>query len=142
MIYHNRYLTVTRLAEMGQYTFVNLKGWEDFPKKARPGDIIVTGRNFGAGSSRQQAVDCFKSLGIAAIVAQSFGAIYKRNAINAGLPILSADLVAGGLKDRDEIEVNFETGEIALLASGTKVRGQPFSGVQMSIYRRGGLLSN
>ena len=57
MIYHNRYLTVTKLAEMGQYTFGNLKGWEDFAQKAKHGDIIVTGKNFGAGSSRQQAVD-------------------------------------------------------------------------------------
>ena len=49
---------------MGQYTFDNLKGWEDFAKKARPGDIVVVGKNFGAGSSRQQAVDCFESLGV------------------------------------------------------------------------------
>ena len=142
MIYHNRYLTVTSMAEMGQYTFVNLKGWEDLAKKAKPGEIITTGRNFGAGSSRQQAVDCFKSLGIAAIVARSFGAIYKRNAINAGLPILSADLSVSRLKDGDEIEVDFESGEITLLTLDKKIRGQPFSGVQMSIYRRGGLLSS
>ena len=74
---------------MGKYTFDNLKGFEDFSKKARPGDIIVTGKNFGAGSSRQQAVDCFKSLGISAIIAESFGAIYERNAINAAFPIIT-----------------------------------------------------
>jgi 3-isopropylmalate dehydratase small subunit len=141
MIYHNRYLTVTKLAEMGQYTFVNLKGWEDFAKRAKPGDVIVTGKNFGAGSSRQQAVDCFRSLGIAAIVAESFGAIYKRNAINAGLPILSADLSRTGLKDGDEIEVDFESGLIRIVGTGAEVQGQPFSEVQMSIYRRGGLLA-
>jgi 3-isopropylmalate dehydratase small subunit len=141
MIYHNRYLTVTKLAEMGQYTFVNLKGWEDFAKKAQPGDVIVTGKNFGAGSSRQQAVDCFKSLGIAAIIAQSFGAIYKRNAINAGLPILSADISASELKDGDEVEIDFASGEITLLTSGAQVKGQPFSDVQMSVFRRGGLLA-
>jgi 3-isopropylmalate/(R)-2-methylmalate dehydratase large subunit len=141
MIYHNRYLTVTKLAEMGQYTFGNLKGWEDFAQRAKPGDVIITGKNFGAGSSRQQAVDCFKSLGIAAIVAQSFGAIYKRNAINAGLPIVIADLSKVNLKDGDEIEANFETGQVTILPAGTRVNGRPFSEVQMSIYRRGGLLA-
>jgi 3-isopropylmalate/(R)-2-methylmalate dehydratase large subunit len=60
MIYHNRYLSITNLAEMGQYTFDNLQGFEKFSKEAKKGDIVVSGKNFGAGSSRQQAVDCFK----------------------------------------------------------------------------------
>lgn len=141
MIYHNRHLTVTKLAEMGQYTFVNLKGREDFSRKAKPGDIVVAGKNFGAGSSRQQAVDCFTSLGISAIIAESFGAIYKRNAINAGLPIVMADLSKVNLRDGDEIEADFETGQVIILTAGTKVQGLPFSEVQMSIYRRGGLLA-
>ena len=62
MIFHNRYLAITDIKEMGQYTFDNLKGFEDFSKKAEPGDIIITGKNFGCGSSRQQAVDCFALL--------------------------------------------------------------------------------
>ena len=57
MIFHNRYLAITDIKEMGQYTFDNLKGYEDFAQKAKPGDIVITGKNFGAGSSRQQAVD-------------------------------------------------------------------------------------
>ena len=89
MIFHNRYLAITDIKEMGQYTFDNLKGFEDFSKKARQGDIIITGKNFGCGSSRQQAVDCFSSLGIQAIIAESFGAIYERNAINAAFPIMN-----------------------------------------------------
>ncbi len=75
MIYHNRYLTVTDIKEMGQYTFDNLEGFEHFAREAQPGDIVITGKNFGAGSSRQQAVDCFRSLGVQAILARSFGAI-------------------------------------------------------------------
>jgi len=141
MIYHNRHLTVTDVAEMGQYTFGNLPGWEDFPTKVKPGDIVVTGGNFGCGSSRQQAVDCFASLGVSLIVARSFGAIYERNAINAGMPIMVADLVGAGLESRDEIEVNLETGDIMVAKSGSKVQGQPFSDVQMEIYQRGGLLA-
>ncbi len=140
MIYHNRYLTITDIAEMGQYTFDNLPGWEDFPKKVKPGDIVVTGGNFGCGSSRQQAVDCFASLGVSLIIAKSFGAIYERNAINAGTPIMVADLGELGLSDGDNIEVDFPTGRIADTATGKSVEGRAFSDVQMQIYQRGGLL--
>ncbi len=140
MIFHNRYLAITNLAEMGQYTFDNLKGWEDFAKKAQPGDIVVTGKNFGAGSSRQQAVDCFKALGVSLLIAQSFGAIYERNAINAALPIMNADLATTGIQNGERIRVDLATGEITRLASGQKIQGQPFPAAQMTIYQRGGLL--
>ncbi len=88
MIYHNQHLSIVQLEQMGQYAFGNLKGWEDYATKSEPGDIIITGSNFGAGSSRQQAVDCFRALKNKAILAKSFGAIYERNAINAGFPVL------------------------------------------------------
>jgi 3-isopropylmalate dehydratase small subunit len=140
MIFHNRYLTITDPREMGQYTFDNLEGWEDFSKKAKPGDIVITGSNFGAGSSRQQAVDCFKSLGIQAIIAMSFGAIYERNAINAGLPVIRAGLLDSELKDGDEIRVNLSTGVIRQIKNGDTWQGEPFSSIQMEIYQRGGLL--
>jgi len=137
-IYHNRHLTVTDIREMGQYAFGNLPGWEDFPKKAKPGDIIVTGENFGAGSSRQQAVDCFKSLGIALIIARSFGAIYFRNAVNAGLAVMNADLVER-VENGDVIEANLQTGEILIRNKNITVKGKPLSEVQLEIYLRGGL---
>jgi homoaconitate hydratase family protein len=89
MIFHNRYLQITDPKEMGQYIFDNLAGYEDFVKRVKPGDIVITGKNFGAGSSRQQAVDGFATLGVQAILAESFGAIYERNAINAAFPILT-----------------------------------------------------
>ena len=137
MIFHNRYLTITDIEEMGQYTFDNLEGWEDFAKKAQPGDIVVTGKNFGAGSSRQQAVDCFESLGVTLVVAESFGAIYERNAINKGFPIVAADLISKGLENGQEIEVDLRSQTIKL-PSGEEVRAA-FSEVQMGIYKRGGL---
>jgi 3-isopropylmalate dehydratase small subunit len=140
MIYHNRHLAVTDPSEMGQYTFGNLPGWEDFPTKAASGDIVVTGSNFGCGSSRQQAVDCFASLGVALIIAKSFGAIYERNAINAGVPIMTADLSTAGLSNGDEIEVDLTTGRITVSGTGKTLSGEPFSDVQMDIYKRGGLL--
>ncbi len=142
MIFHNRYLTITDIDEMGQYAFDNLAGWEDFAKKAEPGDIIITGKNFGAGSSRQQAVDCFKALGVQAILAESFGAIYERNAINAAFPILTYDdLSALELQQRDKVKIDFLAGTITNLRTGKTVEIGKFSKVQMEIYQRDGLLS-
>ncbi len=139
MIFHNRYLTITDHGEMGQYTFDNLDGWEDFSARAEPGDIVVTGKNFGAGSSRQQAVDCFESLGVSMVIAESFGAIYERNAINKGFPIVTAGLISEGLVDGQEVEVDLRSQTITL-PSGKKTPGH-FSDVQMKIYKRGGLLN-
>jgi 3-isopropylmalate/(R)-2-methylmalate dehydratase large subunit len=142
MIFHNRHLAVTDIAQMGPFTFGNLAGWEDFSRKAAPGDIVVTGSNFGAGSSRQQAVDCFKSLGIAAIVARSFGAIYERNAINAALPVLTGDLISAGLRSGEEISLDFAAGTATRHSTGDIIRIAPFSEIQMVIYSKGGLLAD
>ena len=140
MIFHNRYLAITDIDQMGQYAFDNLKGYEDFSKKAQPGDIIVTGKNFGLGSSRQQAVDCFKALGIQLILAESFGAIYERNAINAAFPIMVCNPISDlNLKSGDTIEVNFETGEIVAVENNKSTFGEKFSEVQLDIFQQGGL---
>ena len=144
MIFHNRYLTITDISEMGQHTFNNLAEYENFAEEVQPGDIVVTGKNFGAGSSRQQAVDCFKSLGVPLILAESFGAIYERNAINAALPILSYGkmlITELALQNGDTVIVNLETGVIRNQRSGKTGAVQPFSKVQMDIYKRGGLLN-
>ncbi len=140
MIYHNRYLSITDISQMGQYSFDNLEGYEDFAKKAGEGDIVVVGKNFGAGSSRQQAVDCFRSLGVSMILAESFGAIYERNAVNGGMPIMTYEPVEGGFSEGDEIEVEIGSGRIRNITKDVEIKGEPFSSVQMEIYRRGGLL--
>jgi 3-isopropylmalate dehydratase small subunit len=140
MIFHNRHLAVTKLEEMGPHAFGNLPGWEDFPEKAKPGDIVVTGKNFGAGSSRQQAVDCFKALGISAIVARSFGAIYERNAINAALPIVVSDLVDMGIEDGEEITIDLAKGTILRHRDEDTIPARPWPDVQVQTYQRGGLL--
>ncbi|MCK5783688.1 MAG: 3-isopropylmalate dehydratase large subunit, partial [Desulfobacterales bacterium] len=140
MIFHNRYLQITDPDEMGQYIFDNLKGYEDFATKSKPGDIVVTGKNFGAGSSRQQAVDGFKTLGIQAIIAESFGAIYERNAINAAFPILTYDSFGTiDLEDGDELKINFETSEASNITKNKSMTINPFSEVQLEIYQNGGL---
>jgi 3-isopropylmalate dehydratase small subunit len=141
MIFHNRYLPITEISEMGQYTFDNLTGFGDFAKKANPGDIIITGKNFGSGSSRQQAVDCFISLGIQAIVAESFGAIYERNAVNAAFPIITCrNLSELDITEGDRIRINLLTGELTNPGTGKSVPAEPFSEVQYEIYKNGGLL--
>ena len=141
MIFHNRYLAITDIREMGQYTFDNLKGFEDFSKKVQPGDIVISGKNFGCGSSRQQAVDCFSSLGIQAIIAESFGAIYERNAINAAFPVITLkDISELKINDGDRIKIHLKTGELENLSNNKKYYAEPFSDVQFELYQNGGLL--
>ncbi|MEI6766105.1 MAG: aconitase/3-isopropylmalate dehydratase large subunit family protein [Bacteroidota bacterium] len=143
MIYHNRYLTITDIKEMGQYSFDNLKGYEDFAKKALPGDIVITSKNFGAGSSRQQAVDCFISLGITCILAESFGAIYERNAINAALPILTykPEIIQEiGLQSGNRVKIDFLGGTITNLSNNKSASINKFYDAQYQIYKNGGLL--
>lgn len=141
-IFHNRYLSITDFNEMGHYTFNNLKGFESFSKEVQKGDIVVVGKNFGCGSSRQQAVDCFKSLGISVILAKSFGSIYERNAINSALPILVLDDSVHKVGDNDILSVDFQTGKIINRTQGTILSARPFSQVQLEIYKKGGLLSS
>lgn len=141
MIYHNRHLSVTDQQEMGQFTFGNLKGWEDYARRSEPGDIIIAGRNFGAGSSRQQAVDCFRALGNQAIVAKSFGSIYERNAINAGFPVLQCTQTEMlELQQRDRIRVDLEQSVIQNLRNGRHCRFVPWPSIQMEIYHAGDIL--
>lgn len=139
MIFHNRYLAITNIADMGQYAFDNLEGYRDFAKKAQPGDIVITGQNFGSGSSRQHAVDCFAALKVSCVAAQSFGAIYKRNAINSGFPILTiAELDLSKVKTGDEVEMDTDAGTIR---KGGAVVGklEPLSTVQKDILRAGNI---
>ncbi len=143
MIFHNRHLHITDIAQMGQYAFGNLPGWENFPQKTQKGDILVVGQNFGAGSSRQQAVDCFIALGIQAIVGESFGAIYKRNTINSGLPLMTANKIMADdqpVKTGELLEVHLTAGKIINKTSNQEVPGGlPLANVQLAIYKAGGL---
>jgi 3-isopropylmalate/(R)-2-methylmalate dehydratase small subunit len=145
-IYHNAHLYITEIAEMGQYALGNLEGWKDFPAKAEPGDIIVAGRNFGAGSSRQQAVDCFIALKIGALIAPSFASIYFRNAVNSGLPVVRCGdldklVAARNLEARDEVELDFISGKARNLSKNVPFYLASMSPVQLEIFRRGGLFA-
>jgi len=143
-IFHNAHLHITDIAQMGAFALGNLEGWKDFPQKAKPGDILIAGRNFGAGSSRQQAVDCFLALGVAAVVAPSYSAIYFRNAVNTGFPVVRGQdldrLVADGLlRSGDEIEIDLASGAGRNLTRKAELRLAPMSAVQAEIYEAGNL---
>jgi len=148
MIYHNAHLAVTDINKMGQFAFGNLSGWEDFAKNVEPGDVLLLGKNFGSGSSRQHAVDCFEALGVSAIIAESYGAIYKRNAINAGFPILSAPgisakiTVDSAIKTGHSIELDLQTAELRSSETGELIlKTLPFNKVQMDIYQAGNIFN-
>ncbi|MGC9529208.1 MAG: 3-isopropylmalate dehydratase [Candidatus Bipolaricaulaceae bacterium] len=141
-IYHNAHLAVTDPQQMAQYAFGNLNGWEDFPRKVNPGDILFVGENFGAGSSRQHAVDCLLALGVAAVVGRSFGAIYKRNAINSGLPLLElSEVPADELRGLPQVTLQLETGRILGPRGQLVAIARPLSQVALDIYHAGGLLA-
>ena len=146
MIFHNAHLHVTDVSQMGQFAFGNLPGWERFPEIADCYGILVVGANFGAGSSRQQAVDCFRALGIKAILAQSFAPIYFRNAVNSGMTIQSfenaragARALLEGLQDGSQISIDLKSGEVALEKDKNTIKCQPISPVLLSIIEAGGL---
>lgn len=134
MIFHNQYLAITDIAKMGQYSFDNLEGFKDFAQLAQPDDIILAGDNFGSGSSRQQAVDCFRCLGVKAIIARSYGAIYKRNAINSAFPVIT--MPNAKASDFNHLEVIVLDMNKGILGNA---KTEPVSGVQKDIFFAGGL---
>ncbi len=142
MIFHNRWLHITEPSQMAQHAFGNLEGYEDFTARVEPGSWVVVGRNFGAGSSRQQAVECFKALGCAGVIARSVAPIYLRNAINTALPIAQMPDLAGAIELGDELVLDFATGTVTNLRPGqVHVPTPAISRVQVEIYRAGGLLN-
>lgn len=110
----------------------------DFAKRVKPGDIIVAGNNFGAGSSREQAPVALKDAGVGAVIAQSFARIFRRNSINIGLPVMCAD-TSGKVKDGDEIILDLAVGEVTL-PDKTVIKGQRPGDNVLTILEAGGLI--
>ena len=109
----------------------------DFAESVRPGDVLVAGRNFGAGSSREQAAEALKHLGLAAVVAQSFSGIFYRNAINLGLPVLVAPDTSG-ISEGDSCTLEFEAGSFAV--EGREVALEPIPENLQILLADGGLV--
>lgn len=102
--------TVTERSEMAQYALEDLD--PAFRERVQRGDIIVAGKNFGCGSSREQAVICLVELGVAAVVADSFARIYFRNAINQGLPVIVLKDAAQKISDGDDVALDLANGKL------------------------------
>ncbi len=109
-----------------------------FAAGVRPGDIVVAGKNFGCGSSREQAAACLKAAGVQAVVARSFARIYFRNAINLGLAVLQCDEAVDALEQGDDAEVDFAAG--AIRSSKGTFRFLPLPDSVLGILEAGGLL--
>jgi 3-isopropylmalate/(R)-2-methylmalate dehydratase small subunit len=111
-----------------------------FSKQVRPGDLVVGGRNFGAGSSREQAPAALKHLGVAALVAESFAGLFYRNALNLGLPALVCPQ-AKQIRDGEELRVDFE--QAVLVAKTGKIYPfEPIPAHLLEMVRDGGLLAH
>ncbi len=113
-----------------------------FATTVAPGDIVVGGANFGCGSSREHAPLAIKSCGVKCVIAKSFARIFYRNAINIGLPILECPEAAQAIRAEDEVEVDFQTGEIRDLTQGRTFQAAPFPPFIQGIIQSGGLLAS
>jgi len=110
-----------------------------FATSVQPGDFVVGGKNFGAGSSREQAAQSLKVLGVAGVIAPSFGGIFYRNAFNLGLPaIISVSLAM--VNDGDNLTVDMTTGQISNMTSGEEITGEPVPKNLLEIVAAGGLV--
>jgi len=111
----------------------------EFSKKVRPGDAVVAGRNLGAGSSREQAPEALKHLGVAALIAESFAGLFYRNAINLGLPAVVCPQ-AKRIRAGDELDLDFESGVLTNITTGDRLACEPIPAFLMTLIRDGGLL--
>ena len=112
-----------------------------FAAQVHAGDVVVGGRNFGAGSSREQAVGVLVHLGVSAVVAPSFAGLFYRNAFNLGLPLLVCS-EAGSILPGDFVEIDFEAGHIGNLTQKRSIACEPVPAHLMALIRDGGLLGH
>jgi len=133
----------------GKYTYIPMEAEEmashaledldpDFASQVKPNDIIVAGKNFGCGSSREQAASCLKYAGVQAVVAQSFARIFFRNAINQGLPVIIFEEAHDKLKKGEEVSIDFQMNEI--ITQSARIPFAPLPDSVQSILDAGGLI--
>ncbi len=112
-----------------------------FAKKVRPGDIIVAGKNFGCGSSREHAPIAIKAAGVSCVIARTFARIFYRNAFNIGLPILESAEAAGKIQEGDEVAVDLEGGIITNITRNETYRATRVPPFMQQIIAAGGLIN-
>ncbi len=133
-----RYLNSSNADELAGYCMLDID--EDFVQRAQPGDIMVAGRNFGCGSSREHAPIAIKAAGIEAIIAGSFARIFYRNALNIGLPIIECAEAAEAISAGDEVSVDTDAGTIENLTTGASFSFAPLTGIAAELVAAGGLV--
>ncbi|MDK2790733.1 MAG: 3-isopropylmalate/(R)-2-methylmalate dehydratase small subunit [Methanothermococcus sp.] len=133
-----RYLVYTTEEELAKYAMTGTD--PEFPEKAQKGDIIVGGKNFGCGSSREHAPIGLKGLGISLVIAESFARIFYRNSINIGLPLLECKDISKHVSEGDILEVDLDSGVIKNLTTGVELKGQKLPEFMMEILNDGGLM--
>jgi 3-isopropylmalate dehydratase small subunit len=133
-----RYLNTTDPAELASHCMEDLD--PSFVQSVKSGDVIVAGRNFGCGSSREHAPLAIKASGVSCVVASSFARIFYRNAINIGLPILELPDSGALAKMGDEIRIELESGVVENLTTGQKAQARGFPPFMRGIIAAGGLI--
>ena len=134
-----RYLAIQDRKELASHCMEDID--KDFAKKMKPGDIMVAGKNFGCGSSREHAPMVIKESGISCVIAETFARIFFRNAINIGLPIIECREASEGIEEGDEVEIDFETGIIRDITKDQTYKGQPFPEFMQKIMKAQGLVN-
>ena len=134
-----RYLNTADPAELAKNCMEDIDA--DFVKRVKDGDIMVAGKNFGCGSSREHAPIAIKASGISCVIADNFARIFYRNSINIGLPIIECEAASKEIQAGDDVEVDFDTGVITDHTTGKTYQGQAFPPFMQNIIKRGGLIN-
>lgn len=134
-----RYLNTSDPAELAAHCMEDAD--PSFAGRVEPGAVIVAGKNFGCGSSREHAPIAIKAAGVSCIIAPTFARIFYRNAVNIGLPILECPEAAEALKEGDQVEVDLVKGLIKNLTSGGEYHAAPFPPFMQGIIEQGGLIN-
>lgn len=136
-IYPSRFVECTEIEDIKKYAMFGVD--EKFTEKFKPGDIIVADTNFGCGSSREHAAITLKGIQVGAVIADSFGRIFFRNAINLGIPVISCQHICEVVHNGDEVEVDFLKGTVKNLTAGVNTEFVPMSDYIMNILAHGGI---
>lgn len=134
-----RYLNSSDPAELALHCMEDID--KDFVNKVKKGDIMVGGKNFGCGSSREHAPIAIKASGISCVIAETFARIFYRNSINIGLPIMECPEASREIKEGDEVEVDFDSGIITDKTTGKTYKGQAFPPFMQKIIDSEGLVN-
>ena len=133
-----RYLNTSDPAELAAHCLEDLDA--GFIKRVKPGDLIVAGRNFGCGSSREHAPIALQAAGVSVVIAATFARIFYRNALNIALPIVESPEAAAAISDGDAAEVDLAGGVIRDLTTGREFRFAPLVGAAQDLIAAGGLV--